>query len=62
LISYQLSGFGDKEFDNFKPKKNAKGNRMFTHQKMLKTHNPFTIGKRKRFYIRRCQNSFEKEG
>jgi len=59
-VNASLIRFWDKEFDILKPKKNAKGNRMFTPEDVKKFAIDLSFGKGTRIYIRRSQNTFER--
>ena len=59
-VNASLIRFWDSEFDILKPKKNAKGNRMFTPEDITNLQLIYHLVKERGFTLRRRQNTFER--
>ena len=60
-VNVSLVRFWEKEFDILQPKKNKKGNRMFTAADFENLEVDISSSQRKRIYIRRCEKQTQRK-
>ena len=60
-VNVSLVRFWEKEFDILQPKKNKKGNRMFTATDFEKSKADISSSKRERIYLRRCEKQTQRK-
>ena len=60
-VNTSLIRFWENEFDVLKPKKNKKGNRLFTPEDLDNLKMIYFLVKEKGFYTRRCKKQIERK-